>query len=44
MAQVEVEAPDSATARDLLDDYFGSGGFGDLEVLSHEVLDEEELD
>jgi hypothetical protein len=41
--QIEVAAPDLSDARDLVNEYFGDGSFGDLEVVSHEILDEEEI-
>lgn len=43
MVQLEVEAPDVKDARDIVNDYFGEGGFGALEVVGHEILDEQEL-
>ena len=44
MVQIEVEAPDASDARDLVDDFLGSSAVGSLEVMSHEILDQEELD
>jgi len=41
--QLEIEAPSLSDAREVVDEYFGEGSFGDVEVVSYEILDEEEL-
>jgi hypothetical protein len=43
MVQISVEAPDVNDAREVIDDYLGNSEFGALEVVGHEILDEEEL-
>lgn len=41
--QIEVQAFTPGDAREAVEEVFGDGVFGAIEVLSHEINDEEEL-
>jgi hypothetical protein len=43
LTQVEVQAFDVSDAKDIVQDVFGEGAFGQMQVISHEICDEEEL-